>query len=117
MKNRGPWKCRSDGQRGKPKAGFPRCPQPLEIADAISTFPPPRRRVEKWKTNSRFSTFPFAVFLSQHQTNKGGLAAALFSPQPPPPAPGVGVQEKSALLRLRFFLLFPAADYLFSLLP
>jgi hypothetical protein len=29
------------GKRGKPKPGFPLFPQPLEIAAAISTFPPP----------------------------------------------------------------------------
>src|SRR5260370_13673767 len=67
----GPWKCRSDGQRGKPKAGFPRCPQPLEIANgAISTFPPPRRRVEKWKPKSRFPSFPLVAFLSQTKTKE-----------------------------------------------
>jgi hypothetical protein len=56
---KGPWKCRSDGQRGKPKPGFPRCPQPLGITpNVIPTFPPPRLGVEKWKTKSRFPTFP-----------------------------------------------------------
>jgi hypothetical protein len=34
------WKCRDYGNRGKPNCGFPRFPQPLEIADAaIPTFP------------------------------------------------------------------------------
>lgn len=32
------------GKRGKPKTGFPPFPQRLEIACAIPTFPPPRRR-------------------------------------------------------------------------
>jgi hypothetical protein len=35
---------------------------PWKSQSAISTFPPPRRQVEKWKTNSRFPTFPLAVF-------------------------------------------------------
>jgi hypothetical protein len=78
----GPWKCRSDGQRGKPKPGFPRCPQPLEITqNVIPTFPPPRLGVENWKTKSRFPTFPLVVlYLSQNQTKKGGLAADRFAP-------------------------------------
>jgi hypothetical protein len=78
----GPWKCRSDGQRGKPKPGFPRCPQPLEITqNVIPTFPPPRLGVGKWKTKSRFPTFPLVVlYLSQNQTKKGGLAADRFAP-------------------------------------
>jgi hypothetical protein len=82
MKTEGPWKCRSDGQRGKPKPGFPRCPQPLEITqDVISTFPPSRLGVEKWKTKSRFPTFPLVVlYLFQNQTKKGGLAADRFAP-------------------------------------
>jgi hypothetical protein len=47
------------GKRGKPKAGFPRFPQPLEIALAIPTFPQPRDyREEKWKSKSRIPTFP-----------------------------------------------------------
>ena len=32
------------GKRGKPKTGFPLFPQPLEIAAAIPTLPPPRLR-------------------------------------------------------------------------
>ena len=78
----GPWKCRSDGQRGKPKPGFPRCPQPLEITqDVISTFPPPRLGVEKWKTKSRFPTFPLVVLYPSHnKTKKGGPAADRFAP-------------------------------------
>ena len=49
------------GNSGKPKAGFPLFPQRLEIAIAIPTFPPRRRRVEKCKTKSRFRTFPLVV--------------------------------------------------------
>src|SRR5690348_14294537 len=80
MKNRGPWKCRSDGQRGKPKAGFPRCPQPLEIAERdfhISTAPATRGKVEN---QQQVSHFPTCCFLSQHQTKKGGPAAVRFAP-------------------------------------
>src|ERR1700686_5155017 len=82
MKTEGPWKCRSDGQRGKPKPGFPRCPQPLEITqDVISTFPPSRLGVEKWKTKSRFPTFPLVVLYPSHnKTKKGGPAADRFAP-------------------------------------
>ena len=61
------WKCRGCGKRGKPKAGFPPFPRaPWEIsptAGEIPTFPQRRRRrrMEKWKTNSRFPTFPTAA--------------------------------------------------------
>src|ERR1700694_5114057 len=69
-----------DGRGGKPKAGFPPRPQPLEIANnAIPTFPQPRRGAEKWKTKSTFPTFPLAVFSSQ-TNQKGGLAADRFAP-------------------------------------
>jgi hypothetical protein len=78
----GPWKCRSDGQRGKPKPGFPRCPQSLEITqNVIPTFPPPRLGVENWKTKSRFPTFPLVVCFSlKIKPRKGGLAADRFAP-------------------------------------
>src|ERR1700676_323751 len=58
------WKCRDCGKRGKPKAGFPLFPQPLgNLANNrrdshISTVPAGSRRMEKWKTKSRFPTFP-----------------------------------------------------------
>ena len=46
------------GKREKSKAGFPRFPQPLEIAVAIPTFPQPRRlprgKVEIQKQDSHF---------------------------------------------------------------
>ena len=48
-----PWKLRETQ-----KAGFPQRPQPLEIARAIPTFPPPRRSAEKWKTKQPVSHFP-----------------------------------------------------------
>ena len=58
-----------------------RCPQPLEIArGAIPTFPPPRLRVEKWKTKNRFPTFPLVALLSQNQIKKGNPAADRFAP-------------------------------------
>ena len=69
------------GRGGKPKAGFPPRPQPLEIAGAIPTFPPPRRDAEKWKTKSAFPTFPLAVYrISIPQ--KGVLAADRFASSP-----------------------------------
>jgi len=50
-----------------------RFPPPLEIAAAIPTFPQPLRRVEKWKTKSRFSTFPLVVLsLKSNQERKPG---------------------------------------------
>jgi hypothetical protein len=49
------------GNHGKPSAGFPPFPQHLEIAFAISTFPPRRRGVEKWKPKPRVPTFPLVV--------------------------------------------------------
>jgi hypothetical protein len=60
------------GRRGKPKTGFPPRPQPLEIANnAIPTFPQPLLGVEKWKTKSRFPTFPLVVFaLKSNQERK-----------------------------------------------
>jgi hypothetical protein len=58
-----------------------RFPPPLEIAAAIPTFPQPLRRVEKWKTKSRFPTFPLVVlYLFQNPTKKGSLAADRFAP-------------------------------------
>ena len=51
------------GKRGKPKAGFPLFPQPLEIAkSAIPTFPQPRRRPRgKVEIQKQDSHFPVAV--------------------------------------------------------
>jgi len=55
------------GKRGKPKAGFPPFPPPLEIAAAIPTFPPRRRlvSVSKPKTENKTErSFPLpATFL------------------------------------------------------
>ena len=56
-------------------------PQSLEIAKAaIPTFPQLPRGAEKWKTKSRFPTFPLAVFSSPKTNQKGGLAADRFAP-------------------------------------
>ena len=51
------------GKRGKPNPGFPRFPPPLEIADAIPTFPQPRR----------------VLFSQKTKPQKGGLASELRS--------------------------------------
>ena len=67
----GPWKCRSDGQRGKPKPRFPRCPQPLEIThNVIPTFPPPR--LSAWKTGKPEAGFPLShlLFVSFSKSNQ-----------------------------------------------
>ena len=54
-----------DGRRGKPKAGFPQRPPPLEIANyAIPTFPPPRA----------------VVFVFIPKTQKGNPAAVASLP-------------------------------------
>jgi hypothetical protein len=62
------------GKRGKPKAGFPLFPQPLEIAkSAIPTFPQPGDdREEKWKSKTRIPTFP-SRFPFPYKTQKGGF--------------------------------------------
>ena len=57
-----------------------RFPPPLEIAAAIPTFPQPLRRVEKWKTESGFPTFPLVAFILKTKTQKGGLAAVASLP-------------------------------------
>jgi hypothetical protein len=44
------------------------------------TVPQPLRRVEKWKTESRFPTFPLVVFASQIQSRKESLAADRSAP-------------------------------------
>src|SRR5450755_4730401 len=68
------------GRRGKPKAGFPPRPQPLEIANnAIPTFPQPLLRVEKWKTKSRFPTFPLVVFAVQPNQERKPSGGSLRS--------------------------------------
>ena len=43
------------------------------------TVPQLRRGAEKWKTKSRFPTFPLSVFLPP-TNQKGGLAADRFAP-------------------------------------
>ena len=52
------------GRGGKPKAGFPPRPQPLEIANcAIPTFPPPRRSNGKVENQKQVFHFPTAYDL------------------------------------------------------
>ena len=47
----------------KTNSRFPSLPTALgNRRGTISTFPPPRRGVEKWKTKGRFPTFPLVVF-------------------------------------------------------
>ena len=78
------WKCRGCGKRGKPKAGFPlfpRAPWKSRQSGEIPTFPQlrRRRRMEKWKTKSRFPTFPPPLFLSlkkRTEQRRAGFARA-----------------------------------------
>lgn len=70
------------GRGGKPKAGFPPRPQPLEIA---ARFPHSHRRdeaVEKWKAKSRLPTFPRhdSPSLKLKRQKKGGPAAGRIAP-------------------------------------
>src|SRR5579862_8135164 len=54
------WKCGACGKRGKPKTGFPLFPRaPWKSRQKAARFPHSqqlrrRRRMEKWKTKSRF---------------------------------------------------------------
>jgi hypothetical protein len=77
------WKCRGCGKRGKPEAGFPLFPQPLgnlakDRRDShISTAPTGSRRMEKWKTKSRFPTFPpprIHISRNENQGRRAGFA-------------------------------------------
>src|SRR5579862_7724232 len=85
------WKCGACGKRGKPKTGFPLFPRaPWKSRQKAARFPHSqqlrrRRRMEKWKTKSRFPTFPPPRFLSHKKktTPRGGLrppAARRFAP-------------------------------------
>ena len=79
------WKCRGCGKRGKPKTLPTLSTSPLETspeAGEIPTFPQLRRRgrMEKWKTKSRFTTFPPPrIYMSQ---NKKDRAAGGLRPSP-----------------------------------
>jgi len=55
--------------------------KPLEIADAISTFPQPRPcdRMEKWKSKGRIATFPRSVYFPQNQKRKETQSRLLTS--------------------------------------
>jgi hypothetical protein len=56
------WKWRSGGKRGNPTAGFPLFPPLLGNLAKPARFPHSHssgdEAVEKWKTKSRFPTFP-----------------------------------------------------------
>src|SRR5712692_10563753 len=71
------------GRGGKPKAGFPPRPQPLEIAQsAIPTFPPPRPshgKVESQSQASHFSTawFSLSKFKAERRPGGGSLRSRL----------------------------------------
>ena len=58
------------GKRRKPNYGFPPSPQPFEIAPQISTFPPPRLRLDSCKHRAKTQ-------------KKGDI---LTNPAPPPPS-------------------------------
>jgi hypothetical protein len=51
-----------------------------EMTGAIPTFPPPRRGVEKWKTKSRFPTFPLVVLLTKPTKKGDPCGGSLHSP-------------------------------------
>jgi hypothetical protein len=76
------WKCRGCGKRGKPKAGFPLFPrapwQSRQKAGEIPTFPQLRRRgrMGKWKTKSRFPTFPPPRIYTDLKNKKPGRGRA-----------------------------------------
>ena len=55
-------------------------PPPLEIANAISTFPQPRPAAENWKTKTTFPTFPLDVLPVAKINQKGAWAADRFAP-------------------------------------
>jgi hypothetical protein len=78
------WKWRNGGKRGNPKAGFPLFPPFLGNLAQNARFPHSHssggsRRMEKWKTKSRFPTFPppRIPFLPEVNRAAGGL-------RPPP---------------------------------
>src|SRR5579864_8052065 len=87
------------GRGGKPKAGFPPRPPPLEIANAIPTFPPPRRgrgKVESQKQASHFPTARFLLFQIQNRKEPGGGVASR-------PPPGSSFNENMLYLFLYLF--------------
>src|SRR5574341_582048 len=79
---RGLWKCRGCGKRGKPKAGFPLFPRAPWKSRKGSEIPtaPTTTAVEKWKSKSRISTFPPRLAISQKVKKRGRLR--LFSLHP-----------------------------------
>src|SRR5688500_11342057 len=80
------------GKHGKPTPGFPRFPPPLENPAEAAGFShfhrPGVHRLEKWKTQNRFPTFPLgarddddgSLFSFESKNQKKGSRAA---PRPP----------------------------------
>src|SRR5690349_6657762 len=63
----------------KTEGRFSTAPTALGNRYAIPTFPPPRLGVEKWKTESRFPTFPLVVFTLETQFRKEAWRRSLRS--------------------------------------
>src|SRR6266705_1140363 len=67
------WKWRSGGKRGNPKAGFPLFPPLLGNLAKNARFPHSHssddETVKKWKTKSRFPTFPPPFLLRLRKKN------------------------------------------------
>src|SRR5689334_804735 len=63
----------------KTEGRFSTAPTALGNRCAIPTFPPPRLGVEKWKTESRFPTFPLVVFTLETQFRKEAWRRSLRS--------------------------------------
>ncbi len=73
------------GKRGKPTAGFPRFPQPLEIAARFPHSHRPDDAVEKWKSRCRIPTFPRPCFsLTIHSKQNRKEAWRPVASLPPP---------------------------------
>ena len=76
------WKWRDCGKRGKPKAGFPLFPQSLgNLAkgrrDSHISTAPATRRMGKWKTKTRFPTFPPPSLSPQKRKRRSRAGFAL----------------------------------------
>src|SRR5690349_2006620 len=64
----------------KTKGRFSTAPTALGNRCAIPTFPPPRLSVEKWKTKSRFPTFPLVVYAFKTRFRKEAWRQSLRFP-------------------------------------